>query len=183
LADLGPLRISGVVREVQRSLDDSRRPGRWVLVCYRMPREPSTPRIAVWRKLKRLGVEQLVDGLVARPADARTREQMEWMAQEIAESGGEVSVWLARPGTLHDETQIAPRTTQARTEEYRDVVVAAAEAGSATERDRRRTVDRLNAEHRRIGRRDFFPTAERDVAHAAVQSLLSASPSGEVIAR
>jgi hypothetical protein len=162
------------------TVDDSRRPGRWVLLCYRMPREPSTPRIAVWRKLKRLGVGQLVDGLVALPADARTREQLEWIAQEIAESGGEASVWLARPGSLHDEAQITARMRQARAEEYRDIV-AAAEAGSATERDRRRTVDRLNAELRRIGRRDFFPTAERDLAHAAVQSLLDASPAGEVI--
>jgi hypothetical protein len=30
-------------------------PGRWVLLSYRLPREPSTPRIGVWRKLERLG--------------------------------------------------------------------------------------------------------------------------------
>jgi Protein ChrB, N-terminal len=164
------------------TIDDSRRSGRWVLLCYRLPREPSTPRIAVWRKLKRLGVGQLVDGLVALPADARTREQLEWIAQEIGESGGEASVWLARPGSLDHEAQIAARMTQARTLEYRDVIVAADEARGASERERRRTVDRLNAELRRIGRRDFFPTAERDLAHAAVRSLLSVSRSGEVIA-
>ena len=43
----------------------------WVLLAYRIPREPSTPRITVWRKLKRLGVAQIVDGLVALPLDAR----------------------------------------------------------------------------------------------------------------
>ena len=37
----------------------------WVLLAYRLPRVPSTPRSAVWRKLKRLGVAQLGDGLVA----------------------------------------------------------------------------------------------------------------------
>ncbi len=31
----------------------------WLLLAYRMPREPSTPRIAVWRKLARLGVAKL----------------------------------------------------------------------------------------------------------------------------
>ncbi len=164
------------------TVGDSRRPGRWVLLCYRMPREPSTPRIAVWRKLKRLGVGQLVDGLVALPADARTREQLEWIAQEVAESGGEASVWLARPGNLDQEAQLAARMAEARTVEYRDVIAAAAKVGSASERDRRRTVDRLSAELRRIGRRDFFPTAERDLAQVAVQSLLSASASHEVIA-
>src|SRR5258708_1839751 len=28
----------------------------WVFLAYRLPREPSTPRIAVWRKLRRLGI-------------------------------------------------------------------------------------------------------------------------------
>src|SRR5262249_39018906 len=32
---------------------------RWVLLAYRLPREPSTPRIAVWRRLRRLGALQL----------------------------------------------------------------------------------------------------------------------------
>src|SRR6266540_843167 len=40
-------------------------PGQWVLLSYRLPREPSTPRIGVWRKLERLGVTRLGDGLVA----------------------------------------------------------------------------------------------------------------------
>src|SRR5215213_9321310 len=58
----------------------ARGPGEWVLLTYRMPRDPSTPRISVWRKLKGLGVAQLGDGLHALPADARTREQPEWVA-------------------------------------------------------------------------------------------------------
>ena len=57
--------------------------GRWVLLAYRLPREPSNPRVGVWRKLERLGVARLGDGLVALPADARTREQVDWLAEEI----------------------------------------------------------------------------------------------------
>jgi hypothetical protein len=34
----------------------------WVLLAYRLPREPSAPRLAVWRSLKRLGAAQLLDG-------------------------------------------------------------------------------------------------------------------------
>ena len=57
----------------------------WTLLAYRVPREPSTPRIAVWRRLKKLGVAQIGDGLVAIPADARTTEALEWVADD---SGG-----------------------------------------------------------------------------------------------
>ena len=68
-------------------------------MAYRLPREPSTPRIALWRKLRRLGVVQLVDGLVALPADARTKEQLEWLAEEVLDAGGEATVWVpARVG-------------------------------------------------------------------------------------
>jgi hypothetical protein len=45
-----------------------------VLLSYRLPREPSTPRIAVWRRLRRLGVAQLADGVVGLPWDARTQD-------------------------------------------------------------------------------------------------------------
>ena len=69
----------------------------WVLLAYRLPRVPSTPRSAVWRKLKRLGVAQLGDGLVALPADPRTREQLEWIAEEVTDHGGEATLWLGRP--------------------------------------------------------------------------------------
>src|SRR5436190_18771621 len=92
--------------------------GEWVLLSYRIPREPSTPRIAVWRALKRLGVAQLGDGLVALPADARTREQLEWVAEEVTDVGGEASIWLAHPASAGQERRLAARMAAARAEEY-----------------------------------------------------------------
>src|SRR3954467_1953104 len=77
--------------------------GQWVLLAYRLPREPSTPRIALWRALRRLGAVQLLDGLVALPADSRTREQLEWLADGVLESGGEASLWIGSPGSMAQE--------------------------------------------------------------------------------
>jgi hypothetical protein len=74
-------------------------PGDWVLLAYRLPREPSAPRLAVWRKFKRLGVAQLLDGLAALPLDSRNRERLEWVADEVVEAGGEASIWTACPAT------------------------------------------------------------------------------------
>ncbi|HZM78915.1 MAG TPA: Chromate resistance protein ChrB [Candidatus Limnocylindrales bacterium] len=147
----------------------------WVLLSYRLPRDPSTPRITVWRNLKRLGVAQLADALVALPADARTREQLEWIAEQVAGFGGEASIWLARPASLALHGQVVSAMVAARTEEYREVLHEAAEAAGLEERERRRVAARLNAKLRRIKRRDFFPPAERDQAHAAVHALATAA--------
>src|SRR3989442_15419904 len=88
-------------------------PGRWVLLAYQRPREPSTPRVSVWRKLRRLGVAQLIDGLVALPFSTRNRERLEWLAEEIREASGEAAIWLARPGSLDEEQPIISRLQEA----------------------------------------------------------------------
>jgi hypothetical protein len=146
-------------------------PGRWVLLAYRMPREPSRPRIGVWRKLERLGVARLGDGLVALPADARTREQLDWIADEILEAQGSAMVWLATPSTLGQEQQIAEAMQTARAAEYQAVVDEAVAARSGSGSERARAVRRLRSELHRIARRDFFPPREREAARATVQAL------------
>jgi hypothetical protein len=142
------------------------------MLCYRIPREPSTPRITVWRKLKRLGVAQLADGMVTLPVDARTREQLEWIADEITEAGGEASIWLAQPASAGQERDLAARMAAARAAEYATVTAEATTAATVGAREARRAGERLRAELRRIGRRDYFPPPERDTAHAAVRALL-----------
>jgi hypothetical protein len=145
--------------------------GRWVLLAYHLPREPSTPRIALWRKLRRLGAVQLQDGLVALPLDARTREQLEWLAEEVTDAGGQAAIWLAEPATAAQERTLAQRMAAAVATDYQAVTAAAAAARSQPPGPRRRTVGRLRRELRRIGLRDHFPPPEREQARAAVAEL------------
>ena len=137
---------------------------RWVLLNYRMPREPSTPRIAVWRRLKGLGVAQLGDGLVALPADARTREHLEWVAEDVEQAGGSAMLWTAEPESSAHERRIAAEMAAARAQEYRQLCEQAASADAG--------LRRLRAELRRIERRDYFPPPEREMARAALQAVV-----------
>jgi hypothetical protein len=143
----------------------------WVLLAYRLPREPSGPRVSLWRKLRRLGAVQLLDGLVALPADARTREQLEWLADEVEEAGGEAWLWLGRLGSAGQERALATRMAEVVAADYEAVIANAESNESEAEVVRRRVVARLRRELQRIGKRDYFPPPQRDVARAAVQRL------------
>lgn len=145
---------------------------RWVLLVYRIPREPSTPRITVWRKLRRLGVAQLGDGLVGLPLDARNRERLEWIADEVIEAGGTAALWLAEPMSSRHTRWVMHGMAAARAEEYRRVIDdAAAAAATVDPVARRRSLRRLRRQLREIRRRDYFPPPEREQARAAVERL------------
>ena len=144
---------------------------RWVFLSYRLPRDPSAPRLAVWRRLKRLGVAQLLDGLVALPLDSRNREQLDWTAEQVTESGGEAAIWLAEASTQAQSRQIAKDMSAAIAEQYRGIEKEALAATAAPSREQRTTLARLRRELGRIRRRDYFPPADREAAHAAVESL------------
>ncbi len=147
-------------------------PTSWVLLCYRLPREPSTPRISVWRQLERLGVARLGDGLVGLPADAATREQIDWLAEEIRHADGTATVWLASAASTADEAEIVDGLRGARASEYQAVIDKAEAATTADNEERVRALRQLREELRRIARRDFFPPPQRDQARAAVEALV-----------
>jgi hypothetical protein len=151
----------------------------WVLLAYRLPREPSTPRIAVWRKLRRLGAVQLVDGLVLLPATARTQEQLDWLADEVLEAGGDAWTWLARSGSSEQDRVLAAQLRAAAVEDYRGLLAEMDRLGA--DPVSRRTVERLRRELHRIEARDHAGPPERERARRALERLsqrLAADPEG-----
>ena len=140
----------------------------WVLLAYRLPREPSTPRISVWRKLRRLGAVQLVDGLVALPADPKSVEAFDWLADEVLDAGGEAWTWVARPGSKAQERAMRQRMTVSASQEYRKLMDGMEGSGTAASR---RTVERLRREFRGIENRDHFAPKEREQARRAIERL------------
>src|SRR5881409_4047996 len=145
----------------------------WVLLAYRLPRDPSTPRSALWRKLRRLGAVQVLDGLAALPLDARNREQLEWLADEVVEAGGEATIWVGELGSAAQERELASRMAEAVAADYRALSEEAAAARAQPVGRRRRTLARLRRGVHRIRARDYFPPPERELALRALDELVS----------
>jgi hypothetical protein len=71
--------------------------GIWLLLHYKLPTEPSAPRVYVWRKLKRMGALLILETVWVLPDTPRTLEQFQWLAAEIIELGGEALLWKGQP--------------------------------------------------------------------------------------
>ena len=137
------------------------------MLSYRIPREPSTPRIAVWRRLKRLGVAQIGDGLVGLPYDAATKESLEWVANMVEEADGHATIWIATPMIRRYGRDLAGQVADERAAEYRALIarIGEVDAGST------RSLTALRSELRRIERRDYFPPPDRAQAREALHGL------------
>jgi hypothetical protein len=115
---------------------------------------------------------------VALPLDSRNREQLEWLAEEIVDAGGQGSLWTAEPTTAAQERELAAGMRRAIAEQYRAVIAEARAAAADAGGRHRRTLSRLRRELRRIERRDYFPPPEREQARAAVDALVIALDAG-----
>ena len=150
---------------------------RWVLLVYRLPREPSRHRVAVWRKLRDLGALYLQDGVAVLPEDAVTREQLEWLQLRVREAGGEATLWEARPGTLGEEAELVEAFRSSREEAYQTIVAEAerlrrkAQMGGKGLSEQLRKIER---EFRAERRRDYFRSPLRGEAAAALKATREA---------
>ena len=160
---------------------------RWVLLIYRLPREPSRHRVAVWRKLRDLGALYLQDGVAALPEDGVTREQLEWLQLRVREAGGEATLWEARPGTVAEEAELVGDFRASREEAYGAIIAGA-------ERIRRKAqmgggetlleqLGKLEREFRAERRRDYFRSPLRLEAAGALKAAREAVREREAATR
>ena len=160
----------------------------WLLLTYKLPRQPSRLRLGVWRRLKRVGAVLLQGGIWAIPFDAKTQEDFEWLAEEIEESGGAVLLWVAESLGIEQDRRITERFRREADNRYAVLVAAARGIARAMGRGRPRpdgkrvALRRLAVLQRTLRlerRRDYFRApgrrpAEEAVAAAAdhIQALL-----------
>jgi hypothetical protein len=87
----------------------------WLLFLYKVPHEPSSRRVYVWRKLKGFGAVLLHDAAWVLPMTPQGLEQFQRLAAEVSTFGGDSLIWEARlVVNAQDELLIHALLTQAK---------------------------------------------------------------------
>jgi hypothetical protein len=93
-------------------------PARWILLIHSIPPRPNYLRVKIGRRLQKLGAIAVKNSVYALPRSDGTREDLQWVAQEIAADGGEASLCESRfIGGLTDDA-IEQQFRDARQRDY-----------------------------------------------------------------
>lgn len=137
----------------------------WLAFSYSLSAQSaSTPRVTLWRRLKRLGAIAPTGSLYLLPVLDETWEAFQWLAQEIRTAGGEALVMRVEQVEGLDDAAIAGLFNAVRREEYAEVKqrVTAWEVRSDDDdpEDLQAELDRLKKQHAEIARVDYFHSPE-----------------------
>ena len=140
----------------------------WLLLVYRIPREPTAGRVFVWRKLKALGAIALQDAAWVLPQTPRTLEQFQWLAAEITELHGEAMVWEAEQLYATDPESLRRQFLEPVEAEYREILSAL--------RKKDRDLGALSKSFQEVQARDYFAS---ELGRKTRDKLLAAGSGGK----
>ncbi|HEY7019949.1 MAG TPA: Chromate resistance protein ChrB [Ktedonobacterales bacterium] len=142
----------------------------WALLVFTLPREPSAPRVAVWRKLKKLGAILLHDSVWVLPAQPALLEHFRWLAAEIRESSGEALVWVAEQGLPGQDDALTAQFRAQAEVEYQAILGALDELRSGAKDDAHAERASLARRYQQIRTRDYFHAPVGDIVRARLEA-------------
>jgi hypothetical protein len=137
--------------------------GSWLLLLFTLPTNRNTGRVAVWRRLKKMGAVQIKTSTYLLPDEPAQYEQFQWLAQQIRDYGGDSTLVRAQEIEGLTKEKVIAMFNDARAEDYavlrksiqsfivRRRKMAAQEAAGELER--------LTGQFRAIRGVDFFDSA------------------------
>jgi hypothetical protein len=135
----------------------------WLLLLFTLPTNRNTERVAVWRRLKKMGAVQIKTSTYLLPDEPTQYEQFQWLAQQIRDYGGDST--LVRAQEIEDLTKdkVVAMFNEARTKDYAELrkslqsFIARRKNKSAEEAAAE--LQRLTRQFREIRQVDFFDSA------------------------
>ena len=141
----------------------------WLLLLFSLPTNRNTERVAVWRRLKKMGAVQIKTSTYLLPDESAQYEQFQWLAQQIRDYGGDSTLVRAQEIEGLTKEKVIAMFNDARAKDYAELrkslqgfigrrkKIDAEIAGAELER--------LTRQFREIREVDFFDSARgHDVA-------------------
>jgi Protein ChrB, N-terminal len=92
----------------------------WLLLTYKVPPEPASKRMALWRKIKGLGAVYLQNGICLLPRTDDHVRRLKMIANEIAEMAGEAVLMETVGLDRAQEQKLIARFNVDRNEAYQE---------------------------------------------------------------
>jgi hypothetical protein len=93
----------------------------WLLLLYSLPTNRNTERVAVWRRLKKMGAVQIKTSTYLLPDEAAQHEQFQWLAKQIRDYGGDSTLVRAQEIEGLTKERVISLFNSARDKEYVDL--------------------------------------------------------------
>ena len=97
------------------------KPASWLLLLFSLPTNRNTERVAVWRRLKKLGAVQFTTSTYLLPDQATQYEQFQWLAQQIRDSDGDSTLVRAQEIEGLTEEKVVAMFNDARAKDYAEL--------------------------------------------------------------
>jgi len=97
------------------------KPASWLLLLFSLPARRNTERVAVWRRLKKIGAAQIKTSTYLLPDEAAQYEQFQWLAQQIRDYGGESTLVRAQEIEGLTREKVVAMFNEARSKDYGDL--------------------------------------------------------------
>lgn len=149
----------------------------WLLLIHQLPARPTNLRVRIWRKLQKLGAIAVKNSVYILPNNEKTREDFQWLKQEIESAGGEATVFRADSVEGASNNEIIEAFRRSSDEAFA-IVTANLDGLTGTVREQGRgkhlsagrlethvaELEKLHAELERLSANDFFAANGRRAA-------------------
>ncbi len=132
----------------------------WLLLLFSLPTDRNTERVAVWRRLKKLGAIQITTSTYLLPDQPAEYEQFQWLAQQIRDYGGDSTLVRAQEIEGLTKEKVVAIFNDARAKDYAELRKSLQEfitRQSKVDAERAAVeLERLTRQFREIRKVDFF---------------------------
>lgn len=93
----------------------------WLLLLFTLPTNRNTERVAVWRRLKKIGAVPIKTSTYLLPDEPAQYEQFQWLAQQIRDYGGESTLVRAQEIEGLTKEKVIAMFNDARAKDYAEL--------------------------------------------------------------